>query len=69
MMNQWSMFNFAIIKNDGKNQYVFQLQPGSSWDEIQLVLEEFKTEFKQLQQQLVQQEAEKKAAEESSSVG
>jgi hypothetical protein len=66
MMNQWSMFNFAIIKNDGKNQYVFQLQPGSSWDEIQLVLEEFKTEFKQLQQQLVQQEAEKKAAEESS---
>lgn len=68
MMNQWSMFNFAIIKNDGKNQYTLQLQPGSSWEEIQAVLDEFKVEFKQLHEQMIQQEADKKSQEKTTEV-
>lgn len=63
MMNQWHMFNFALVKGD--KQYVFQLFPGSSWEEIQTVLDEFKAEFQKLQELAIQQEAEKKQKEES----
>jgi len=58
MMNQWHMFNFSIQKDE--KHYVFQLLPGSNWEEIQAVLDEFKVEFKALQEQAVKQEEERK---------
>ena len=64
-MNQWSTFNFALTKKfeqDGKElqrQYVFELQPGAPWEEIQAVLDDFKVEFKQLHEQVLKQEADK----------
>lgn len=62
MMNQWHMFNFSIQKEE--KQYIFQLLPGSSWEEIQAVLDQFKDEFKQLQEQAIKLEAEKNASKE-----
>ena len=64
MMNQWHMFNFAIEKGENKERpYILQLQPGSNWEEIYAVLDEFKSQFQQMQEQALKLEEEKKAKE------
>lgn len=68
-MNSWTMYNFAAVRdfeaNDQKNQrvYQFSLQPGAPWDEIEGVLEEFKTEMKRLKEIAEANDAAKKEAQ------
>ena len=45
-MNQFVLFHFVITKND--RVYEFSVQPGTPWDDIEEVLEEFKEKFRQL---------------------
>lgn len=58
-MNQYVTFNFATVKNERVYQMV--IQPGSPWEDIEVVLHEFQNEFALLKEQALKQEAEKTA--------
>ena len=62
-MNQYVLFNFAVQKND--RLYQFQCLPGSPWEELEEVIQEFKDHVAKLKAEAIKAEAEKKAAEES----
>ncbi len=68
-MDSCHLFNFALKRDyefEGKplmRIYQLSLQPGSPWDEILGVLEEYKKEFELLKAQAEALEASKKAAE------
>jgi len=65
-MNSWTMYNFAVTRDFEANEqklqrvYQFSLQPGAPWEEIEGVLEEFKSEMVKLKDQAAAQEAAKK---------
>lgn len=65
-MQQHLVLHFSIVKNE--RVYQLLLQPGSPYEELQEVLEQFKVDFHDLQQQAIEKQkeaAEKEAAEKS----
>lgn len=62
--NQAVVFHFALTKND--RVYVFQVTPGSPWDEIDQAFDEFKEQFKKLKETAAAQAEEQKLKQEMS---
>lgn len=60
-MDQYVVFHFNIKKNDRNYQVI--IQPGSPFEEVQEVLEQFKADFKELQAKQI--EAAEKAKHEA----
>jgi hypothetical protein len=56
-MQQAVCFHFGITKNERVYQII--VQPGSPWEDIQEVINEFKSEFTSLEQQALKAEQEK----------
>lgn len=67
-MESYALFNFAVRREfevEGKKHqrvYQLELQPGSPWDEIADVLDEFKVEMALLKEQAKSKEDAEKAA-------
>lgn len=55
-MDQFVLFNFSVQKND--RVYRVVLQPGSPWEDVHAVLDEFKEHFKTLEEEAKKKEAE-----------
>lgn len=53
-MNQFALFHFTIEKNN--KLYQFVVQPGSSWEDIESALDEFKTNMQDLKAEAQKQE-------------
>jgi hypothetical protein len=60
-MNQAVFFHFAIQKQE--RIYQFIVQPGSPWEEVESVLEDFKKDFNELREKLAAEEAAKKESQ------
>lgn len=60
-MQQHLVLHFSIVKNE--RVYQLMLQPGSPYEELKEVLEQFKADFDELQRQA--KEKEEQAAQES----
>lgn len=54
-MNQHVLFQFSIVKNERLFQVI--LQPGAPWDDIEGVIDEFKSEFNRLKLEAQEKEA------------
>jgi len=56
MFMQEVKYRFSQVKND--RLYEFLIVPGTSWDDIYAVLDDFKEEFKKLHEEALKKEAE-----------
>jgi hypothetical protein len=68
-MNHATLLHFSLqrelseqqkiqLKRD-QNVYIFEMLPGSEWDEIASVLDEFKSQFEKIRIDAIQKEADK----------
>lgn len=62
-MDQFIKFHFTITHNN--KIYEFQLDPGSSWEDLEAVLEKFQHQFSILKDASVKAEQEKKDVDQS----
>lgn len=62
VLNQAIVFHFALTKND--RVYVFQVMPGSPWEEIDQVFDDLKIEFQKLKEKAAAQAEEQKLKQE-----
>ena len=64
-MDQFIKFHFTI--NHNNKIYEINIDPGSSWEDIEAVLEKFKAQFLSLKDATLKAEEERKAKEEQTS--
>lgn len=55
-MNQFILMHFTLAKNN--RFFQLSIQPGAPWEDIQAVLDDFKQEMNDLQQQAIKKELE-----------
>ena len=56
-MNAEMKFKFYLMKNE--RPFVFEIFPGTPWDDIQEILTEFSENFKQMQKDAIEAESKK----------
>jgi hypothetical protein len=64
-VDQFIKFHFSINQNN--KIYEINVDPGCSWEDIESVLEKFKTQFLSLKEATIKAEEERKAKEAQSS--
>jgi len=63
-MDKFVLFNFTIALND--RIFKLSLQPGTPWEDVQVVLDQFKQDFSDMQKEQEQLQAQQPAPEKAS---